>query len=218
MLDAEGRPDFSALQRSFGGRSGERVSIESIPMVFDLLYLDGHDLTGSDLTVRRHLLEGLIAPGGEGAIRRLQAVDADPVQLIERICEIGLNGIIAKRLDRPYRSGRNGDWLKIRYVQSEGFMIVGYEVSATARGGIGSLLLAGRRGIDWIHVGAVGTGFTRDGAIQLRALLDKMRTKGLRPRLLLIEVRAELVSRCLEAFMSGGGACLMPARSPLVPA
>ncbi len=56
-------------------------------------------------------------------------------------------------------------------------MIVGYETSAAARGGIGSLLLAGRKGYDWIYVGSVGTGFNGKDAASLRTALDKLRTK-----------------------------------------
>jgi bifunctional non-homologous end joining protein LigD len=130
-------------------------------MVFDLLYLDGHDLTGSELTVRRHLLEELVVAGGDGAIRLSEEVEADGANLLEHACQVGLEGIIAKRREQPYRSGRNGDWLKIKCIQSESFMIVGYELSAAARGGIGSLLLlAGKRGNDWVYAGAVGTGST----------------------------------------------------------
>ena len=79
--------------------------------------------------------------------------------------------------DQPYRSGRTGDWLKIKCIQSESFMIVGYEASAAARGGIGSLLLAGEAGDDWIYVGSVGTGFSGKDAAFLRTALDKLKTK-----------------------------------------
>jgi bifunctional non-homologous end joining protein LigD len=176
VLDERGRSDFGALQRSLGGRGGKRASTESILMVFDLLYLDGHDLTGSELTVRRHLLEDLIVAAGDGAIRLSEEVAADGAQLLEHACQVGLEGIIAKRRHEPYRSGRTGDWLKIKCVQSESFMIVGYELSAAARGGIGSLLLAGKRGNGWVYTGAVGTGFNSKEAASLRSALDKLRT------------------------------------------
>lgn len=176
VLDGSGRSDFGALQRSLGGRGGKRVSTESILMAFDLLYLDGHDLTGSDLSLRRHLLEDLVVPRAEGAIRLSEEVEADGAQLPEHACQVGLEGIIAKQRDQPYRSGRTGDWLKIKCVRSESFMIVGYEASAAARGGIGSLLLAGKRGYDWIYVGAVGTGFNGNDAAILRTALEKLRT------------------------------------------
>ena len=70
-----------------------------------------------------------------------------------------------------------GDWLKIKCVRSESFMVVGYEQSAAARGGIGSLLLAARRGNDWIYVGAVGTGFKAKDAAALKKSLDTLKTR-----------------------------------------
>jgi len=177
VLDGIGRSDFGALQRSLGGRGGKRVSTESILMAFDLLYLDGHDLTGSELSMRRHLLEDLVVPGGDGAIRFSEEVEGEGPLLLERACRVGLEGIIAKQREGSYRSGRMGDWLKIKCIQSESFMIVGYEASSAARGGLGSLLLAGKRGYDWVYVGSVGTGFTGKDATLLRTALDKLRTK-----------------------------------------
>lgn len=177
VLDSSGRSDFGALQRSLGGRGGKRVSTESILMAFDLLYLDGHDLTGSDLSLRRHLLEDLVTSSDNRAIRLSEEIEADGAQLLEQACQIGLEGIIAKQSHQPYRSGRIGDWLKIKCIRSESFMIVGYEVSAAARGGIGSLLLAGKLGDNWIYVGSVGTGFSGKDATFLRTALDKLRTK-----------------------------------------
>ena len=90
VLDGSGRSDFGALQRSLGGRGGKRVSTESILMAFDLLYLDGHDLTGSELSMRRHLLEDLVVPADDGAIRLSEEVDGG-------WCPISWN--------RPARSG-----------------------------------------------------------------------------------------------------------------
>ncbi len=69
VFDAHGRSDFGRLQQSLGGRSGKRMSREAVLMAFDLLYFDGRDLTGTELTARRHLLEGLVTCGGEEAIR-----------------------------------------------------------------------------------------------------------------------------------------------------
>ncbi|WP_442579297.1 non-homologous end-joining DNA ligase [Mesorhizobium sp. ASY16-5R] len=177
VLDSSGRSDYGALQRSLGGRGGKRVSTESVLMAFDPLYLDGHDLTGSDLSMRRHLLEDIVTPSDNRAIRLSEEIEADGAHLLEQACQIGLEGIIAKKSDQPYRSGRTGDWVKIKCIRSESFMIVGYEASAAARGGIGSLLLAGKLGSDWIYVGSVGTGFSSKDAIFLRTALDKLRTK-----------------------------------------
>ncbi|TCU09614.1 non-homologous end-joining DNA ligase [Rhizobium sullae] len=176
VLDKEGRSDFGALQRSLGGRGGKRSSAESVFFAFDLLYFDGHDLTGAELSVRRHLLEDFL-DGATGAIQLSEEVYGDSAALMANACSLGLEGIIAKHRDRPYRSGRTGDWLKIKCVQSESFMVIGYEQSTSARGGIGSLLLAGRKGHDWVYVGSVGTGFNTRDAEYLRRTLDELKTK-----------------------------------------
>lgn len=69
VLDDHGRTHFGMLQQSLGGRGRKKISREAVLMAFDLLYFDGHDLTRTDLAARRHLLEGLIPAGGQGAIR-----------------------------------------------------------------------------------------------------------------------------------------------------
>lgn len=138
VLDDRGRSDFGALQKSLGGRGGKKVSTEAVLYAFDLIYFDGHDLTGTELSVRRHLLGDLL-DGVDGAIQFSEDVASDPDELLANACSLGLEGIIAKHRDRPYRSGRTGDWLKIKCIQSESFMIVGYEQSSVARGGVGSL-------------------------------------------------------------------------------
>jgi bifunctional non-homologous end joining protein LigD len=176
VLDEQGRSDFGALQRSLGARGGKRISTESILYAFDLLYLDGHDFTRTELSVRRHLLEDLVPEEETGAIRLSEELTLDGAILLEHACQVGLEGIIAKRRDSPYRSGRTGDWLKIKCVQSESFMIVGYEQSESARRGLGSLLLAGRRGYDWVYVGSVGTGFNGRQADALKKTLDRLKT------------------------------------------
>jgi len=174
VFDAHGRSDFGRLQQSLGGRGGTRTSWESVCMVFDLLYLDGHDLTGTEFTARRHLLEGLVPAGGEEAIRLSEEIEADGETLLRIACEHGLEGIIAKDRNSTYRSGRGGEWLKIKCTQSDGFMIVGYEKSTASFGGIGRLLLAARKGDELVYVGGVGTGFNERSAAELREQMDKL--------------------------------------------
>lgn len=175
VLDAHGRSDFGMLQQSLGGRGGQRTSREAILMAFDLLYFDGHDLTGTELTARRHLLEGLVPPGGEDVIRLSEEIETDGETLLRIACEHGLEGIIAKDRNSTYRSGRLGDWLKIKCIQSDGFAIVGYQRSSAAFGYIGALLLAARKGRELIYVGSVGTGFKASEAMKLRAMMDKIK-------------------------------------------
>lgn len=176
VLDAQGRSDFGALQRSLGGRGGRQASGEAILYAFDLLYFDGHDLTRMELSGRRHLLEDLVGES-DGPIRLSQEVEADGEALLAAACANGLEGIIAKHRDSAYRSGRLGDWLKIKCVQSDSFVIIGYEPSASARGGIGRLLLAAYRNDQLVYVGSVGTGFKERDAVELRQMLDRLKTK-----------------------------------------
>ncbi|MBY5709691.1 non-homologous end-joining DNA ligase [Rhizobium leguminosarum] len=174
VFDERGRSDFGRLQQSLGGRGGKRMSREAVLMAFDLLYFDGHDLRRSELGVRRHLLEGLVPAGGEEAIRLSEEIEADGDTLLRIACEHDLEGIIAKRRDSPYRSGRGGEWLKIKCLQSDGFAIVGYEKSTASFGGIGRLLLAARKGDNLVYVGGVGTGFNERSASELREQMDKL--------------------------------------------
>lgn len=114
-------------------------------------------------------------PAGElGDVRLSEEIEADGDQLLASACELGLEGIIAKQRRAPYRSGRGGDWLKIKCVQSDGFFIVGYEISMASFGGIARLLLAARKGDELVYVGGVGTGFNERSAAELREQMDKL--------------------------------------------
>ncbi len=121
--------------------------------------------------------------GQPDAIRLSETLDAEPAVLLEHVCRLGIEGIVGKNLDQPYRSGRTGDWVKVKCVQSEPFFIVGYEMSSASAAGFGSLVLAAYRGADLVHVGSVGTGFRQAEAIRLRKMLDTLRWKRKQPPL-----------------------------------
>lgn len=176
VLDDQGIPDFRLLQNSLGGRGGKRTSKEAELYAFDLLYLDGQDLTSMELISRRHLLQDLIG-NTDGAIKFSETIETDdPEALLANACQHSLEGIIAKRKDSSYRSGRGGEWLKIKCVQSESFFIIGYEPSRAAFGGIGRLLLAAYSGDQLVYVGSVGTGFSEQSATALRKQLETIKT------------------------------------------
>lgn len=182
MLDEQGRSDFGLLQNSLGAvsrRSGNLAS-GAILYAFDLLYFDGHDLRGMEYYSRRHLLEDVLR-GHEGAIRLSEEIDADPAAFLETACRHGLEGIVGKHRHRPYRSGRTGDWVKLKCVQSESFLIVGYEATSGAFGGFASLLLAAYNGDELRYVGSVGTGFKERQAVALRSMMDKLPWKRKQP-------------------------------------
>jgi bifunctional non-homologous end joining protein LigD len=165
------------LQQALGGRGGKRVAHEVMFFAFDILYFDGHDLQSWDLSERRQVLEGLVPPEGREAIFISEEVEADGQELFEAACKNGLEGIVAKDRTAPYRSGRTGDWVKVKCVRSDSFFIVGYEPSTAALGGIGRLLLAAYKGNRLAYVGGVGTGFKETPAIALRKELDEIVTE-----------------------------------------
>ncbi|MCZ7866094.1 MULTISPECIES: non-homologous end-joining DNA ligase [Agrobacterium] len=184
VLDEEGRPDFGLLQMSLGasGKAAGNRASEAVLYAFDLMYLDGHDLREMEYRSRRHLLEDTIK-ANDGAVRLSETLDADPNVLLEHVRSLGLEGIVGKHLDQPYRSGRTGDWVKIKCIESEAFMVVGYEPSAASPGGFGSLVLAAYGGHDLVHVGSVGTGFKEAEMTRLRKMLDRLRWKRKQPPL-----------------------------------
>jgi bifunctional non-homologous end joining protein LigD len=175
VLDERGRSNFDLLQQSLGGRGGKKTSDASVLMAFDLLYFDGHDFRDIELRARKHLLEGLIPPGRNSAIRLSEEFDTDGARLLALACEHKLEGIVAKDRNSTYRSGRLGDWLKIKCIQSDSFAIVGWEQSMVARGQIGSLLLGAKKDGKLVYVGSVGTGIKDSEAWRLRGIMDKLK-------------------------------------------
>lgn len=176
VLDESGAPNFGLLQQALGGRRATRAADNAVLYAFDLLYFDGHDLTELELRSRRHMLASLLE-GETGAIRMSEdIVTADGEALLRSACAHGLEGIIAKHKDRPYRPGRSKDWLKIKCSNSESFAVIGYEPSLKVRGSIASLLLAARRANGLVYVGSVGTGFSAKLARDLKLQLDEMKT------------------------------------------
>lgn len=133
---------------------------------FDLLYLNGHDLRSLSLDERRAMWEDGLVSQPHGSIRLSQEINTEGAPFLKLACELGLEGIIAKRRSAPYRSGRGGEWLKIKCVQSEGFAIIGYEPSTAALGGIGRLVLAARKAGKLVYVGSVGTGLLQHASFK----------------------------------------------------
>ncbi|TCN30366.1 non-homologous end-joining DNA ligase [Sinorhizobium americanum] len=172
VLDKHGRSDFGMLQRALGRRPTVHEPGEILLFAFDLLYLDGRDLRRLPLKERRQLLEPIVGDLS-GAIRLSEEIHADGDEFFRVACEHGLEGIIAKHRERPYRPGRHPWWLKIKCTRRDSFVIVGFEPSGAA---IGRLLLAARKGGGLAYVGGVGTGWTNEMSRELRNLLEGIAT------------------------------------------
>lgn len=163
-LDDSGRSDFGLLQQRLGVVDPRRVEVlrRQVPafyVVFDLLYVDGRDLTGQALSVRRRGLEALRLRGRHVTVPdRLTGSLSDAVDLSR---QNGWEGILAKRADSLYARGRRSrDWLKIKNHQDLEAVIIGWQPGAGNRAGrIGSLLLAKPAADGFRYIGKVGTGF-----------------------------------------------------------
>ncbi|QPI24380.1 non-homologous end-joining DNA ligase [Sinorhizobium meliloti] len=175
VLDDKGRSDFGMLQRALGRLPSAVEAGAIVFYAFDLLYLDGRDLRPLPLRERRRLLEPLVA-GREGAVRLSEEVQADGGEFFRVACEHSLEGIIAKHIEKPYRSGRGEWWQKITCKRRDRFVIVGFEPS-TVPGHLGRLLLAARQGNDLVYVGGCGTGWSHDLSRELRNVLASIVTK-----------------------------------------
>ncbi|XNO40688.1 non-homologous end-joining DNA ligase (plasmid) [Sinorhizobium meliloti] len=175
VLDDHGRSDFGMLQRALGRLPSAIEAGAIVFLSFDLLYLDGRDLRRLPLRERRRLLEPLIA-GREGAVRLSEEVQADGDEFFRVACAHGLEGIIAKHIEKPYRSGRGDWWQKIICKRRDSFVIVGFEPS-TVPGHLGRLLLAALKDDELVYVGGCGTGWSNELSRELRKLLEGMATE-----------------------------------------
>jgi bifunctional non-homologous end joining protein LigD len=174
--DAHGRPSFARLQRRMGVHEPSPALIEGTPLhynVFDLLRLDGKSLLATPYTDRRSALEAL------GGLQVTSSFVADsPDAVVEESRRLGLEGVVAKRLDAPYSPGkRSPDWIKAPFIRTQEVVILGYKEGAGRRAGtIGALLVGLHRGGALSFAGGVGTGFTDAALHALQAQLEPLVT------------------------------------------
>ena len=141
--------------------------------VFDLLHLDGEDLKNLPLLERKARLATLLKSADMGGQVLLSEhfTDADETML-GQVCGIGMEGLIAKRGDAPYRPGRAGDWLKVKCHKRQEFVIGGFTEPKHARRGIGALLLGYYENGRFLYAGKCGTGFDDENGDALRKALE----------------------------------------------
>jgi bifunctional non-homologous end joining protein LigD len=144
--------------------------------VFDLLYLEGIDLRSAALIDRKELLRQVLARlPARGNVRFSDHLDEGGEAVFEHASRLGLEGIISKRRDLPYRSGRGDHWLKRKAVFSQEFVIGGYVPSTASKNAVGSLVVGYHEGGALRYAGRVGTGFNEETARALAGALDKIR-------------------------------------------
>jgi bifunctional non-homologous end joining protein LigD len=170
--DENGVSSFSALQEAL---SEQKAASAAIFFAFDLLYLDGYSLSGSVLEDRKDVLARLLSSSRHPSLRYSDHVVGSGQSMYEHACRLGLEGIISKRRDAPYRSGRHGEWTKSKCINREEFVVAGYTPSTATRNAIGSLALGTYDASALIYAGRAGTGFTQRSAQALYKEMQPLR-------------------------------------------
>ncbi|HEY0664885.1 MAG TPA: DNA ligase D [Gallionella sp.] len=176
-LSASGSSSFRDLQETLSRKQTAQLTYQ----VFDLVHLDGHDLSSVPLLERKQAVAQLLNAAGfepGSAVRYSDHVRGQGPEFFEQACSLGLEGIVSKRADAPYRSGRSTLWQKVKCAhQNAEFVVGGYTPPAGARSGFGALLLGTYRrdGNDGKleYSGRLGTGFSSRQLESLHAQLQR---------------------------------------------
>jgi bifunctional non-homologous end joining protein LigD len=184
-LNSHGAPDFPALQAAL---SGERTD-DLIFFAFDLLFLKGQDLRDLPLGERKARLKTVLEASDplDGLIRYVEHFEAGGEAVLQSACRMELEGVVSKRLDAPYRSGRSGSWVKSKCRGGHEVVLGGW---TTTNGRFRSLIAGVYREGRLVHVGRIGTGFGQD---KLKTLLPTL------------EAHASATSPFAERPPPGGG-------------
>ena len=176
-LDERGTPSFASLQPRMHVSDAARAkrlsaSAPAHYFIFDLLHLGGRDLLAEPYSTRRELLEGLELEGGSW--RTPPRFESDGVAVLSASEQRGLEGVLAKRTDSPYRPGkRTPDWVKVKHAFTQEVVVGGWTPGKGSRAGSIGALLVGIPNRDGTldYAGKVGSGF---GATQLRSSLSQL--------------------------------------------
>lgn len=173
MLDESGRSSFQSLQAALG-QGGHRGRI--VGYVFDLLYIDGSDITQKPLIERKERLQTLL-PTNRLPLRYSEHVRGRGAEMFTKACETGLEGILSKEANAPYVAGRQKSWLKIKCSRRQEFIIVGFSDARKGERALGALYLGYQKNGALQYAGKVGTGFSMQSARELAKRLAKVRVK-----------------------------------------
>jgi bifunctional non-homologous end joining protein LigD len=177
LLDGEvvveterGTPSFAALQADLSEGRSDRFHY----YLFDLLHLDGIDLTGAALLERKQVLSELLS-GREGVLKYSEHFSERGDTMLAHACRMGLEGIVSKLKRAQYRPGRTKAWVKTKCVEGSEFVIIGYVPSTTQRRAVGSLVLGYYRKGKLEYAGRVGSGFSSRVSEDLWQKLEPIR-------------------------------------------
>jgi len=170
VLNDKGVPDFNLLQNAIDNARTANIEM----FVFDVPFLGGRDLRQVPLVSRRAVLKQLFDERQSGQVHFSEAFDALPDQLLAAACQMGLEGVMLKRADAPYTSGRTETWLKLKCQQRQEFVVIGFTDRTGAKNEVGGLLLGYHENGTLRYAGSVGTGWDSATGRELHAMLVKL--------------------------------------------
>lgn len=169
---AGGASDFGNLQADLSAGRSDRF----LYYLFDALYLEDADLRKRPLHERKARLASLLDGAGD-PLRLSEPFEADGEVILRHACRLSLEGLVSKRQDAAYPSGRTGAWIKSKCAARQEFVVAGYMPSTVSRDLVGSLVLGTYQEGKLVHVGRVGTGFSRAVAESLATRLEAITRK-----------------------------------------
>jgi len=174
VLSDKGVASFSLLQEDLSAGRSDRM----VFYAFDLLHLDATSLLGEPLLERKAALEKLLRKQKSNSRVRFSEHFAQAGgTMLSHACRMGLEGVISKRIDAPYRSGRSLDWIKSKCTLRQEFIILGYLTSAATGRGLRSIIVGYRKNGRFVNAGRVGTGFSTTTGDDLKRKLAKLKVK-----------------------------------------
>src|SRR5205823_157181 len=180
FFDDDGKTSFRALQQRFHLTDPDEIAARAgrypaFIFLFDLLWLDGRDLTGEPLSERKRLLRQAVRWSD-----RVRWTESEPEKGKARFreaCRRGDEGIIGKLATSRYVAGRGPAWVKIKCLGRQEFVVAGFTDPQRSRVGLGALLVGYYDGDRLVYAGKVGTGYTREVLLDLRRRLDGIERK-----------------------------------------
>ena len=170
--DPDGISRFSLLQEDLKNRRHDRMAY----YVFDLLHCDGTNLRPAPLTERRARLARLLSRA-RGSVRLSESLTERGPVLLKQACKMGLEGIVSKVADAPYRSGRGHEWLKAKCSDRQEFVVTGFAPSTADVHAVGALVLGVYKRGKLQYAGRTGTGFSHEVARSLYRTLKARQRK-----------------------------------------
>jgi bifunctional non-homologous end joining protein LigD len=169
----DGISSFSLLQQDLKAERHDRV----VFYVFDLMYLEGADLKSLPLAARKDALAKLLKrQPARGPLRLSESLTEPGTTLLRHACKMGLEGIVSKVADAPYRSGRSHDWVKTKCSDRQEFVVAGVVPSTADAHAVGALVLGFYERGKLHYAGRTGTGFTRELARTLYRKLTALKS------------------------------------------